>query len=170
MELDRGYIVNGDDLRIALAEMNGKPFAPRDAAGQILSQIGQPLDEHRAFITQTQLTGRLDRFRLTVIDSQGGSPVNGEVDDPRAVAGEIFAAHAASLAHREPQPDSDPWAPGTVVDAHIHCDHAPVSLASGELAALDKIAELLRPYPQRTVKRVLAWATDYLTDFDNPPF
>lgn len=110
-DLDREYVINGDDLRIALADLAGKPLVPSDAARDILQ------------------------------------------------------AHARLL-----YPGRDPWAPDEVVDAHIHCDHVLNGPASDELEAMNQIVGLLSPRSTRSVKRILAWTLDRLTDIGEPPF
>jgi hypothetical protein len=42
--------------------------------------------------------------------------------------------------------------------------------ARGELAVMDQIASLLRHHSERSRRRVLAWARDYLLDAGEPPF
>jgi len=46
-DLERAYVINGDDLRIALSGRNGSPPLvpnPRDVAAYILDWIARPLD------------------------------------------------------------------------------------------------------------------------------
>jgi hypothetical protein len=163
-EFDRAYVINGDDLRIALLDLAGKPITPGDAARNILSEHAQPLDE-TGLISQAQLAAIFHGFYLDV--SHGGSIVKGIVRDPGKVADVVFREWSASRAH-EPR---DPWAPDDeVVDAHIHCEHAPASRAACELGQADQIVTILGRMPDRHVKRVMRFVWDYLTDDDAPPF
>ena len=59
-ELDRAYVINGDDLRIALerAAIVGEEAAPRVAA-DILGKFAKPLGDSRWPMTRGELTTRL---------------------------------------------------------------------------------------------------------------
>jgi hypothetical protein len=94
------------------------------------------------------------------------------VTNPEATARRFWERLAVCREHKEPPPwaEDDDEPDGTVVDAHICCDHAPASLASGELAVMDQIASLVRPYSERATRRILDWALDRLTDLGEPPF
>lgn len=104
-DLDRAYVINGDDLRIALNSGPALVPNPRDMAEYILAKVAAPLG-----------------------DEPGETGV------------------------------------------HVCCEHVPGSLASGELDVMDKIAGLLRHRSERSRRRVLRWARDYLLDCDEPPF
>lgn len=94
------------------------------------------------------------------------------VTNPEATARRFWERLAVCREREEPSPwvDDDDEPDGTVVDAHIHCDHAPASRAAWELGQADQIVTMLGRLPERHAKRVLRWAWDYLTDGDEPPF
>lgn len=152
-DLDRAYVINGDDLRIALAGMNGRWPAvpnPRTMAGDIIDAIAEPLDGHRALIGRARLAERLDGFYLTVMPDSGPA-VNGQVDDPGAVAALVFKEHAAAVRRGgRPEPDDD------VVDAHICCEHA--GTGDRELLAMAAVLQALAPLRPDECSRVLDWA------------
>lgn len=162
-DLDQAFVINGDDLRIALSE--APAVGPRELAERILKQHAQPLVDAEK-ITQAQLAAVLSGFYLDV--SHGVSIVKGIVHEPYRVADAVFRQMSANRAHE------DPWAPDDdVVDAHVHCEHAPESSAASELEIADQVVRLLQPLGyagSRRLKRVLRWAWDYLTDGDEPPF
>lgn len=61
-DLDRAYIINGDDLRIALSGAEGRPPLvpnPEDVARYILGYIAKPLDDSRFPISRADLVTRL---------------------------------------------------------------------------------------------------------------
>lgn len=162
MDLDRAYVVNGDDLRIALAELAGKPSTPGDAAEYVLNAAKV---RDVVIVSHGQLARALDGVTVWCEPDGGQAPDHtfaGKITNAEAVARRVLGVIARP----------DPWAPDdVVVDAHIHCDHVlDGGPASDELEAMDKIAALLRTRSDRAVKRILAWALDRLTDIGEPPF
>lgn len=158
MELDRAYVINGDDLRIALAELVGKPIVPSDAAEHILRTTRVA---GAGVMSRGQLTEAVRRCEIT--------HAYGNRKDADWIAGLLLEAIAVP---KDESASRDPWAPDDdqVVDVHIHCEHAPESRAAYELGQADQIVGLLGRLPERHAKRVLRWAWDYLTDGDEPPF
>lgn len=91
-------------------------------------------------VTESQLAGVLERFYVTV-ESGGGDgrgnllTARGPVADADETAEALFAALSRMAALRVP--------PGTVVDAHICCDHAD----DRELSAMADIKRLMEAAP-----------------------
>lgn len=145
-DLDRAYVINGNDLRIALAGMNGKRPSvpnPRTMAGDIIDEIGQPLDGHRALIGRARLAEQLDGFYLTVMPDSGPA-VNGQVDNPGAVAALVFKEHAAAVKRGDREEPSRPEPDDDVVDAHICCEHI---AEDPEVSAMARIVRLMETNP-----------------------
>lgn len=168
-DLDRAYVINGDDLRHALGSVN-TGNSPRAEAERILRQIEVT---GATAVSEKQLAGALDHFRLGIHSDKGGGDgrgnllvTQGTVADPEIVAQVLYAQLSANAAHENEQ---DPWAEAPV-DAHICCEHVLGSLASDELDVMDKIAGLLRHRSERSRRRVLNWAKDFLLDLAEPPF
>jgi hypothetical protein len=122
---------------------------------------------HWTEITRDELTAFLARLRVGIEQQEDWKMgPTAMLSRPEAVA-DAIASHSHGLRLNEAAEQGD------VVDAHIHCEHAPGSRAASELEAADKIVALLGPHRYdgaRYVKRVLRWAWDYLTDGDEPPF
>lgn len=123
-----------------------------------------------------ELADAFRRLPVQIRVNEAKAPfADGYLDDESVAM--LCAAAERDFAARQPDTgwggDRAPE-PGTVVDAHIHCEHAPASRAAHELAVADQIVQLLGPVGSydggRRVKRVLRWAWDYLTDGDEPPF
>ena len=155
--LDRAYVINGDDLRLALGGDGGHPKIvqdPRTVAEYILGKFATPLDTHRGVITQALLERALDGTRMDF--HAGGLPDGciGTVDSPREVAAYLFKkirqlresdeAWGAAQAPQEPP-----------VDAHVCCEHV---AADPELAAMAAVLAALGRLRPDECSRVLDWA------------
>lgn len=162
MELDRAYVINGDDLRIALSEAQASVpnMDSRESAEHILGKIAVA---GAAVVSRAQLSRALEGLTLWVapVDGQDTSAnFASTLINPAATAQQILTS-LGQLPCEAAEP---------VVDAHIHCEHVLDGPASDELEAMDKIAALLRTRSDRAVKRILAWSLDRLTDIGEPPF
>jgi hypothetical protein len=149
-DLDRAYVINGDDLRIALLELAGKAITPGDAARNILSEHAQPLVEERD-ITRERLADALQSFYLDV--NCQGAVKHGHVVNANEVAAVLIAQLSANRAHE---------------DADI-CDHLPVDPEVAAMAALAPALAALKRLKHDEAMRVMRWATDRATD-SLPPF
>ena len=144
-DLDRAYVINGDDLRIALTGADGSgPLVPnpRDVAEFILGRI-----EVRGAVTvsRKQLTSAFARPSVRIaIDKfsarDGDDYTEGHVRYPQVAADQIIAALR----------EIGPWAEdGDVVDAHICCEHAdgPGPFSDPEIVAIAAILAAMDPVP-----------------------
>lgn len=107
MELDREYTLNGDDLRIALAEsgVSGKDRRPSDVAEYILARIARPSGGRK--ITSEQLAKAVDGMEITV-DLTGGDVAPGtwtgaKIRYPDSFATQVFDEIGASAAPGDPE-------------------------------------------------------------------
>lgn len=128
MELDRAFVINGDDLRVALADDGGHPALvsnPRDVAEYILGRIAQPAGKAGIRVTEGSIASALEGFTLIgrpVTDP--GDTVQVDVDDPDAFAKALFAALCRMAALREPDGGQE------------HPAGERIEITRGELAAL----------------------------------
>ena len=161
-DLDRAYVINGDDLRIALAGMNGKwPSVanPRTMAGDIIDAIAQPLDKVAGRVTREQLARALEDFRLPVF--YHGETLNGaSVADADGVAQALYAALGRMAALREPDAD--------VVEAHVCCEHADTDPELAAMAALLPAVPLLQRLGYDARVRLLEWYGRRVNDGQAP--
>lgn len=71
-DLDRAYVINGDDLRIELSGGGNSPPIvpnPRDVAEYILSRIARPLDE-RSGVRVGQLAAWFREHKIGIFERQ----------------------------------------------------------------------------------------------------
>lgn len=152
MELDRAYVINGDDLHIALAGMNGRWPAvpnPRTMAADILEVIAQPLGTAGVHVTGKQLAAVLDGFCLGVHSSLD-DVTQGLVAAPVHVADAILRRLSANAAH-EPC--------GDVVDASICCDHEHFP-DDRELALMAAILAGMKQLDRDAQQRIRNWVDE----------
>lgn len=103
-------------------------------------------------VTQAEVAARLEGFLLTVRRGAGGIRLNGEVDDPQAVAQVLFAEIAAARAR------------DGVTGARVCCERAggaPGPFTDPEVAAMAALApvvDLVRGLGHDARTRVLEWA------------
>ena len=159
-DLDRAYVINGDDLRIALKGINVPPNVvvnSHEAARHILGEI-----EVRGAVTvsREQLARALDHLWVYAKNREG--TYHGQIIGPGQVADDLWE----NLAAVQAAPD--------VVDAHICCEHAdgPGPFSDPEVAAMAALAPALaalRRLRYDEAMRVMRWATDRATG-NLPPF
>jgi hypothetical protein len=153
-DLERAYVINGDDLRIVLSGRNGSPPLvpnPRDVAAYILETIARPLDAVPGgvnIITREQLAAALDGLEfaadLTGVELPPGAWAGAKIRYPGDFAEEVLAALGTG-----PDEAADADArPGRAVTADPE-----VSFLAGVVKALDEMGDF-------AVARVMAYLSD----------
>ena len=166
-----------------------KAFGPVDViveghkmSGNLTATSARYLAQEALDVVRGHITGALADVYVTVADDDGlvlsgasgitpesrVTRAKGKVLLPGDLADLLLDGTAGRLADKDER-RRGPWAEA-LAPVHACCEHAPVSLAASELAVMDKVTALLRPYSQRKRRRVLRWVRDYLLDLDEPPF
>jgi hypothetical protein len=116
-DLDRAYVINGDDLRIALSGNEGRPpivASPRDVAAYVIATIGRPLDDVKTDLKRAELAQALAKVRVTIEEPEVSNSVHGSdhgwqplsatgaVKRPDELAGELVSLMEAKSADSEP--------------------------------------------------------------------
>lgn len=116
-DLDRAWIINGNDLRIGLSAHDDRPPLvpnPRDVAAYLLDFAGKPLDETRWPMTRGELATRLSKalelmFIAVSTDGMWTAPADGyataKVSDPAYTAGQIVREIDAQGTDQRPAPE-----------------------------------------------------------------
>lgn len=173
-DLDRAYVINGDDLRRALAGLSGGTgFVknPTETAARILDEIAQPLGDAGIRVTESSLASALEGFWVRVRATSGAMGTsNAELANPDEMASALFATLSRMAALRE----------GDVVDAHICCEHSAspdreLNAMGTALAALNhgdwRLAiRALVPLNHRERARVITWLAGRFPVLDELPF
>ena len=155
-DLDRAYVINGDDLRIALTRTMTLGD-PHERAARILGEIEV---RGATVVSRAQLTSAFARPSVRIaIDKfsarDGDDYTEGHVRYPQVAADQIVAAL------REISPLAGD---GDVVDAHVCCEHAdgPGPFSDDELAAMAALLPalpLVSKLSHDARARVMDWAT-----------
>lgn len=183
-DLDRAYVINGDDLRHVLAGMTVwcKPQPGQDLAHEFAATISRPESVARTALAEIEVAGAVavserqlaaaleEDSWVRVRSTAGGMGTSSApLADAAGFAKSLFAQLSANAAH-ESEPDPD------VVDAHICCEHA--EYPDRELHALAAATAALNANDWRLAIRLLcslplherARATVWLADrFPSPP-
>lgn len=144
MDLDRAYVINGDDLRIALASPDAKPFlvgSPREMAEHILRTA---LVRDVVIVSHGQLARALDGVTVWCKPDGGQAPDHtfaGKITNAEAVARRVLGVIA------RPAPGCD-------------CMADPAAVADPELTAMTVAVACLEPLDMEAQARVMHWLLD----------
>ena len=129
MDIDRAYVINGDNLRIELGGSNGRPPLvpnPHDVAEYLIDRIARPA------LTRAQLAKALDHQWVHAENRDGMH--HAQIANADSVAREVWEKLV-----------DQPKAAADVAGAHVCCEHAgtvPGPFPDPELSAMAVVGAL----------------------------